>query len=54
MAAMIWDEQAQAFTEAETPMKYDQTAGTWTNTTGLAWDNDAQAWTERWNNGVSA
>lgn len=54
MTALRWDEQAQAYTESETPMKYDQTAGAWTNTTGMAWDNEAQAWTERWGTKVSA
>lgn len=54
MAAMIWDEQAQAFVKADVPMKYDPTAGAWTDTTGLAWDPDAEAWTERWGTKVSA
>lgn len=54
MAAMIWDEQAQAYTESETPMKYDPTAESWTGTTGMAWDNEAQAWTEKWGTKVSA
>ena len=54
MAAMIWDEQAQAFKEADVPMKYDPTAGAWTDTTGLAWDPEAEAWTEKWNSGVRA
>lgn len=48
MAAMRWDTEAQAFTEAETPMKYDPTAGAWTDTTGLAWDPETEAWTEKW------
>ena len=48
MAAMIWDTEAQAFTEAEIPMKYDTTAESWTDTTGLAWDTESEAWTEKW------
>lgn len=54
MAALRWDEQAQAYTESETPMKYEQTVGAWTDTTGLAWDHEAQAWTEKWGTQVSA
>ena len=54
MAAMIWDNESQAFKEADVPMKYDPTAESWTDTTGLAWDNEAQAWTERWGTKVSA
>lgn len=54
MAAMIWDEQAQAFTEADTPLKHDPTVGAWTETIGLAWDPEAEAWTERWGTKVSA
>lgn len=54
MAALRWDEQAQAYTESETPMKYDPTAESWTGTTGMAWDNEAQAWTEKWGAQVSA
>lgn len=52
MAAMIWDGQAQAFKEAETPMKYDPNTGAWTETTGMAYDPDTQAWKEKWNSVV--
>lgn len=48
MAAMIWDTEAQAFTEAETPLKYDPIAGAWTETTGMAYNQDAAAWEEKW------
>lgn len=54
MAALRWDEQAQAYTESETPLKYEPTVGAWTETTGLAWDPEAQAWTEKWGTQVSA
>lgn len=48
MAALKWDEQAQAYTESETPMKYDPLAGAWTDTTGLTYNSDAEAWEEKW------
>lgn len=51
MAAMIWDTEAQAFKKANVPIKYESTAGAWTDTTGLVWDNEAQAWTEKWKPG---
>lgn len=49
MAALIWDEQSQAFVEpTNVPMRYDQESGAWVETTGMAWDADAQAWAEKW------
>ena len=54
MAAMIWDTEAHAYKNADTPMIYDPASGAWTETTGLAWDMESEAWTERWNNGVRA
>jgi hypothetical protein len=50
MAAMIWDEQAQAFREPnEVPMRYDPDVGAYVETTGKAYDPDDEAWTEKWN-----
>ena len=49
MAAMIWDTEAQAFTEAQTPMVYDTENQAWRETTGLVWDEQNQAWVEKWN-----
>ena len=48
MAAMIWDTEAQAFKESETPLKYDPYAGAWTETTGMAYNLAAGAWEEKW------
>lgn len=49
MAALIWDEQSQAFVEpTNVPMRYDQESGAWVETTGMAWDTQAQAWEEKW------
>lgn len=48
MAAMIWDTEAQAFTETDVPMKYEPTVGAWTDTTGLTYNSDAEAWEEKW------
>lgn len=52
MAALRWDEQEQAYTESETPMKYEPTAGAWTDTTGLAYNMDVEAWEEKWPSGI--
>lgn len=55
MAALRWDEKAQAFVEStNVPMRYDAESGAWVETTGMAWDEESQAWTERWNTGVKA
>lgn len=55
MAALRWDEQSGAFVETtNAPMRYDSESGAWVETTGMAWDEKSQAWTERWNTGVSA
>lgn len=55
MAALRWDEQAQAFVEStNVPMRYDAQSQAWVETTGMAWDEESQAWTERWTTGVKA
>ena len=49
MAALRWDEKAQAFVEStNVPMRYDAESGAWVETTGMAWDEESQAWTEKW------
>lgn len=48
MAAMIWDTEAQAYKEAETPMIHDPASGAWVETTGLAYNPEAEAWEEKW------
>lgn len=55
MAALRWDTESQAYVETnEVPKRYDHASGAWVETTGMAWDNESQAWTEKWNTGVSA
>lgn len=50
MAAMIWDEQVQAFVEAtNTPMVYDPASDAFAETTGLVWDPESRAWEKAWN-----
>lgn len=48
MAAMIWDEQSQAWKEAETPLVYDAASGALIDTAGMTFDAEAQAWEEAW------
>jgi hypothetical protein len=49
MAALIWDQQAQAYREpTEEPKRYDTSSKAWTETTGKAYDTSSKAWTERW------
>jgi len=48
MAALIWDNKAQAFREVNTPRRYDPTLDAWVETTGRKWDTQAQAWREVW------
>lgn len=47
MSAMIYDPTEQAFKEAETPMKFDNESQSWADTTGLAYNPDAEAWEEK-------
>ena len=55
MAAMRWDEQSQAFVETtEAPKRYDPESEAWIETTGMSWDSEAQAWTERWGQKATA
>lgn len=54
MAVKIWDAQSNAFKDAETPKIWDAEAGAYKDSTGLVWNESVQAWTERWNSGVSA
>jgi hypothetical protein len=50
-----WDEQSQAYVEpVNVPMRYDEDSQAYVETTGMAWDAESHAWTERWNSGVSA
>lgn len=49
---MIWDSTSQAFVEAQTPMVYDTENQAWRETTGMAWNEQSQAWTKRWNSGA--
>ncbi len=44
----IWDADLQAFKDAETPLVYDEGLKAWKESTGLAWNDEAQAWEERW------
>ena len=55
MAALRWDEQAQAYVEStNVPMRYDVESGAWVETTGMAYNPDVGAWEEKWNTGVKA
>lgn len=48
MSAMIYDPTSQAFVEAETPMKFDTGNKSWADTTGMAYNPEAEAWEEKW------
>lgn len=48
MAVKIWDVQAQAFRDAETPKIWDSSNNAWRDSTGLVWDATAGAWKEAW------
>ncbi len=48
MAVKIYDNESQAFKDAETPLVHDGNLQAWKESTGLAWDDGAQAWEERW------
>jgi hypothetical protein len=53
MAALIWDNEAQAFKEPdEVPKRYAPDAGAYVETTGKAYDPDVGAWEEKWNTGT--
>lgn len=49
MAAMKWDSAAQAFADPQNvPKRYDPNSGAFVDTTGKAFDHDAEAWVEKW------
>lgn len=48
MSVKIWDAQSNAFKDAETPKIWDAEAGAYKDSTGLVWNESAQAWDERW------
>lgn len=53
MAVKIWDSEAQAFRDANNvPKRYSVEDNAWVETTGMAWNEEAQAWEEKW--GVSS
>lgn len=47
MAVKIWDEQSNAFKDAETPMVWDEALGAYKDSTGLVYNENAGAWSER-------
>lgn len=49
MAVKIWDEQSNAFKDAEIPMVWDEASGAYKDSTGLVYNESAGAWSERWN-----
>lgn len=49
MAALIWDNELQAFTEAATPKIWDPALGAYEDTAGLVWNPELEAWEEGWN-----
>ena len=53
MSAMIYDTTEQAFVEAETPMKFDADNQIWADTTGMAYNQEVEAWEEKWRVKVS-
>lgn len=54
MAALIWDNELQAFTEAATPKIWDPALGAYEDTAGLTWNSELGAWEERWNQKIGA
>lgn len=43
----MWDDASQAFKETEeVPKRYDAVSCAWMETTGMAYDDAAGAWTE--------
>lgn len=48
MAVKVWDASAGAFKDAETPMIWDEASGAYKNSTGLVYDENSSAWSERW------
>ncbi len=48
MAVKIWDDALRAFKDAGTPLVYDENLRAWKESTGLVWNDGAQAWEERW------
>lgn len=49
LSAKIWDTVSQAFVERQNvPKRYDAGSGAFVDTTGRAFDHDAEAWVEKW------
>lgn len=48
MAVKVWDASAGAFKDADTPMILDEASGAYKNSTGLVYDENSSAWSERW------
>ncbi len=44
----IYDTASRAFKEAGTPLVYDGNLRAWKESTGLVWNEGAQAWEKRW------
>ncbi len=48
MAVKIYDKESKAFKDAETPLVHDGNLRAWKESTGLVWNDGAQAWEGRW------
>ncbi len=48
MAVKIYDNEPQAFKDAETPLVHDGELQAWKQSTGLVWNEGLRCWEERW------
>lgn len=48
MAALVWDNQSQAFVDAKTPTTYNPQLEAWEESNGYEYNHGLGAWEERW------
>lgn len=48
MAALVWDNQSQAFVDAETPVTYNPQLEAWEDTDGYGYNPEMGAWQKVW------